>query len=60
MNKSKYNLASAINSAVHNFKFRPNALEDIEADLEYALKAVKELIAEEVKERNSNWSRFGG
>jgi len=55
-------LKAGINSAAENMKYRPNALDDIESDLEYALAAVKELIAEEVKERNEmydGWSKFG-
>jgi len=49
---AKYRLKSGINSAAENFKVRPSALDDIEADLEFALKAVKELIAAEAKDRN--------
>ena len=45
MNKPKYNLSSAISSLNHNLKYRPSALNDIESDLESALKAVRELIA---------------
>jgi len=49
---AKYRLKSGIGSAAENFKVRPNALDDIEADLEYALKAVKEMIAAEIADRN--------
>jgi len=57
---AKYRLKSGINSAAENFKYRPNALDDIEADLEYALAAVKELADAEHKERNDAWDAMYG
>ena len=60
MDAPKYRLKAGINSAVENLKYRPNALNDIESDLEYALAAVKEMIAREAKERNEAWDAMYG
>ena len=57
MNVPKYKLSSAMASLSDNYKYRfnvnnLNSLEDIESDLESALKAVKALIDAERKVRN--------
>jgi hypothetical protein len=60
MDAPKYRLKNAISSLADNMKYRPNALDDIEADLEYALAAVKEMIAREAKERIEAWDAMHG